>query len=93
MLGPYTTTTDRKEMFNRKEKIKINTTFFKLCMFCGDTCYDKLIIGQRVTHRGILELEILSSLKSTQQILKYNLYFFVATYFGLNLSIIGPLQD
>jgi len=56
MLGPYTTTTDRKEMFNRKEKIKINTTFFKLCMFCGDTCYDKLIIGQRVTHRGILEL-------------------------------------
>jgi hypothetical protein len=53
MLGPYTTTTDTKEMFSRKEKIKINTTVFKLCMFCDDTYYDKSIIGQTVTHRGI----------------------------------------
>jgi len=56
MLGPCTTTTDGKEMFSRKEKTKINTTVFKLCIFCSDTYYDKLIIGQRVTHRGILEL-------------------------------------
>jgi hypothetical protein len=75
---PYTTTTDRKEMFNRKENIKINTTAFELCMFCGNTYYDKLI-GQRVTHKGILELEILNSLKSTQ-FLKHNLCFSVAMY-------------
>jgi len=52
-------------------------------MFCGDTYYDKLIIGQRVTHRGILELEILNSLKSTQQILKHNLYFFCGNIFWI----------
>jgi len=46
MLGPYTTTTDRKEMFDGKEKIKINTTVFKLCMFCGDTHYNKLIMDK-----------------------------------------------
>ena len=59
MLGPCTTTRDRKEIFNRKENIKINN--LKLCMFPEDTYYEKLIIGQAVTHSGIFKLETVSS--------------------------------
>lgn len=50
-------------------------------MLSGDTYYEMLMIGQRVTPRGILELETLNSLKIKQRILKHNLYFFCGYMF------------